>query len=76
MTNFLPYPADAEPPTTGMEVESGPSQGKQAACLNCRRSKIRCNRLADEPQCEKCRQSDLECIVPSHHLGRQKGVKK
>ncbi|CAG8196683.1 unnamed protein product [Penicillium salamii] len=60
-----------------MEVESGPvsSHGKQAACLNCRRSKIRCNRLAGESQCEKCKQSNTECIVPSHHLGRQKGVK-
>ncbi|KAJ5345598.1 hypothetical protein N7452_003602 [Penicillium brevicompactum] len=58
-----------------MEVESGPSHGKQAACLNCRRSKIRCNRPTEDSQCEKCRQSDMECIVPSHHLGRQKGVK-
>ncbi|KAJ5385372.1 hypothetical protein N7517_003283 [Penicillium concentricum] len=61
-----------------MEVESGPAsspQGKQAACLNCRRSKIRCNRLAGERSCEKCKQTSAECIVPNHHLGRQKGVK-
>ncbi|CAG7930970.1 unnamed protein product [Penicillium olsonii] len=60
-----------------MEADSGPvpGHGKQAACLSCRRSKIRCNRLAGESQCEKCKQSNTECIVPSHHLGRQKGVK-
>ncbi|KAJ5151760.1 hypothetical protein N7492_010055 [Penicillium capsulatum] len=49
--------------------------GKQPACLNCRRSKIRCNRPAGHARCEKCRQADADCIVPSHHLGRQKGVK-
>ncbi|KAJ5834235.1 hypothetical protein N7447_000261 [Penicillium robsamsonii] len=62
-----------------MEVESAGSasspHGKQAACLSCRRSKIRCNRLAGERSCEKCRQTNAECIVPNHHLGRQKGVK-
>ncbi|CAI7609663.1 unnamed protein product [Penicillium glandicola] len=62
-----------------MEVESAGSvssqHGKQAACLNCRRSKIRCNRLVGESSCEKCKQTNAECIVPSHHLGRQKGVK-
>ncbi|CAL5866664.1 uncharacterized protein PFLUO_LOCUS874 [Penicillium psychrofluorescens] len=50
-------------------------QGKQAACLNCRRSKIRCNRRPGEARCEKCRHANVDCIVPSHHLGRQKGVK-
>jgi hypothetical protein len=61
-----------------MEIESGsvPGHTKQAACLTCRRSKIRCNRLAGESQCEKCKQSNTQCIVPNHHLGRQKGVKK
>ncbi|EPS26482.1 hypothetical protein PDE_01419 [Penicillium oxalicum 114-2] len=48
---------------------------KQPACLNCRRSKIRCNRPAGHSRCEKCRQGDVDCVVPSHHLGRQKGVK-
>ncbi|KGO76700.1 hypothetical protein PITC_090540 [Penicillium italicum] len=62
-----------------MEIESAGSasspHGKQAACLNCRRSKIRCNRLTGESSCEKCKQTSAECIVPNHHLGRQKGVK-
>ncbi|KAJ5116528.1 hypothetical protein N7456_000876 [Penicillium angulare] len=57
-------------------IRSTSSQhGKQPACLNCRRSKIRCNRPTDHERCEKCRASDVDCIVPSHHLGRQKGVK-
>ncbi|KAJ6111567.1 hypothetical protein N7523_007628 [Penicillium sp. IBT 18751x] len=54
-------------------ANAGPA--KQPACLNCRRSKIRCNRPAGHARCEKCRQADVDCIVPSHHLGRQKGVK-
>ncbi|KAJ5198446.1 uncharacterized protein N7498_007563 [Penicillium cinerascens] len=57
----------------GQGSSTGPS--KQPACLNCRRSKIRCNRPAGHARCEKCRQADADCIVPSHHLGRQKGVK-
>ncbi|KAJ5772009.1 hypothetical protein N7520_002538 [Penicillium odoratum] len=57
-------------------VRPTPGQhGKQPACLNCRRSKIRCARPEGHDRCEKCRQSDVECIVPSHQLGRQKGVK-
>src|SRR4051812_6643161 len=59
-----------------MEPSGQTPHAKQAACLSCRRSKIRCNRAAGETRCEKCKQSDAECIVPSHHLGRQKGVKK
>lgn len=49
--------------------------GRQAACLNCRRSKIRCKRSREGTCCDRCKQANLECIVPSHHLGRQKGVK-
>ncbi|OJJ45518.1 hypothetical protein ASPZODRAFT_134198 [Penicilliopsis zonata CBS 506.65] len=51
------------------------AHAKQAACLNCRRSKIRCKRSGNEAVCEKCKQANLECIIPSHHVGRQKGVK-
>ncbi|KAJ5110693.1 hypothetical protein N7532_001228 [Penicillium argentinense] len=58
-----------------METDAGASAGKQPACLNCRRSKIRCNRPPGHARCEKCRQLNAECVVPSHHLGRQKGVK-
>ncbi|KAF2120295.1 hypothetical protein BDV96DRAFT_595848 [Lophiotrema nucula] len=48
---------------------------KQAACLNCRKSKIRCKRDVGASVCEKCQQSGTECIIPSFHIGRQKGVK-
>ncbi|PVH99961.1 hypothetical protein DM02DRAFT_527985 [Periconia macrospinosa] len=48
---------------------------RQAACLSCRKSKIRCKRGIGGI-CEKCSQSGTECIVPGgFHVGRQKGVK-
>ncbi|KAL2816756.1 hypothetical protein BJX63DRAFT_135355 [Aspergillus granulosus] len=51
------------------------TRSRQAACLNCRRSKIRCNRSQGEERCDRCSHSHLECVVPNHHVGRQKGVK-
>ncbi|GFN15183.1 uncharacterized protein AtWU_04984 [Aspergillus tubingensis] len=51
------------------------SHGRQAACLNCRKSKVRCNRSQDDASCSRCKQTNVECIIPSHHVGRQKGVK-
>ncbi|KAE8387360.1 hypothetical protein BDV23DRAFT_128609 [Aspergillus alliaceus] len=51
------------------------SRGRQAACLNCRKSKVRCNRTPGDTSCERCKQTAMECIVPCHHVGRQKGVK-
>ncbi|RAH62467.1 Zn(II)2Cys6 transcription factor [Aspergillus piperis CBS 112811] len=51
------------------------SHGRQAACLNCRKSKVRCNRGQDDASCSRCKQANVECIIPSHHVGRQKGVK-
>ncbi|KAJ5692030.1 hypothetical protein N7462_001453 [Penicillium macrosclerotiorum] len=59
----------------GSRSSASPAHAKQPACLNCRRSKIRCNRPTGHTRCEKCRSSNADCIVPSHHLGRQKGVK-
>ena len=50
-------------------------RSKQAACINCRRSKIRCRREEGETHCEKCRQIGSDCIVPEYHVGRRKGVK-
>jgi hypothetical protein len=49
---------------------------KQAACLNCRKSKIKCKRNTGASICEKCETGGTECIIPSFHIGRQKGVKK
>ncbi|KAL4911765.1 hypothetical protein BDW62DRAFT_45734 [Aspergillus aurantiobrunneus] len=51
------------------------SHSRQAACLSCRKSKIRCDRSQGQNSCDKCRHAGLECVVPSHHVGRQKGVK-
>ncbi|PYI15689.1 Zn(II)2Cys6 transcription factor [Aspergillus violaceofuscus CBS 115571] len=51
------------------------SHARQAACMNCRKSKVRCNRTNDETSCDRCRQADATCVIPSHHVGRQKGVK-
>ncbi|KAF2641776.1 hypothetical protein P280DRAFT_284433 [Massarina eburnea CBS 473.64] len=49
---------------------------KQAACYNCRRSKIKCKRELGAAVCEKCLQSGMDCIIPGgFHIGRQKGVK-
>ncbi|CAN9096117.1 hypothetical protein CC77DRAFT_1073351 [Alternaria alternata] len=48
---------------------------KQAACLNCRKSKIKCRRTEGAPICERCQNVGIECIIPEFHIGRQKGVK-
>ncbi|KAJ4360207.1 uncharacterized protein N0V89_000767 [Didymosphaeria variabile] len=49
---------------------------KQAACMACRRSKIRCKRGPGADACEKCLHSGTECVVPGgFHIGRQKGVR-
>jgi hypothetical protein len=49
---------------------------KQAACLNCRRSKTRCLRDAGDLRCKKCTQTGAECIIPDYRVGRKKGIKK
>jgi hypothetical protein len=51
------------------------SSNKQAACLSCRKSKIKCKREPGAPTCEKCEIAGAECVIPSFHVGRQKGVK-
>lgn len=48
---------------------------KQAACLACRKSKVRCMRSADSNACKKCVSANVECVVPEYHVGRYKGVK-
>ncbi|KAH7406831.1 hypothetical protein DE146DRAFT_406139 [Phaeosphaeria sp. MPI-PUGE-AT-0046c] len=48
---------------------------KQAACLNCRKSKIRCRRNEDASICERCLAAGSDCVIPEFHVGRQKGVK-
>lgn len=48
---------------------------KQAACHECRRSKVKCVRPPDATTCKKCTSAGIECIVPKYHVGRYKGVK-
>lgn len=48
---------------------------KQAACHECRRSKVKCVRSANAATCKKCANAGVECVVPKYHVGRYKGVK-
>ncbi|EXJ77578.1 hypothetical protein A1O3_09805 [Capronia epimyces CBS 606.96] len=55
-----------------------PGQTKLAACLECRRSKVKCARdagAAGAAVCRRCQQTSLQCITPEYHVGRYKGVK-
>ncbi|EHL02080.1 hypothetical protein M7I_2035 [Glarea lozoyensis 74030] len=61
--------------TTAGDKGENSASNKQAACLNCRRSKTRCLRDAGVLQCKKCAQSGSECIVPEYRVGRKKGIK-
>ncbi|KAH7320617.1 hypothetical protein B0I35DRAFT_427475 [Stachybotrys elegans] len=54
--------------------QTGPRQ-KQAACLSCRRSKIRCEYDVDQERCRRCLRLDVECVRLLYQPGRQKGIK-
>ncbi|ATY63734.1 Zn(II)2Cys6 transcription factor [Cordyceps militaris] len=59
-----------------MGSASSPKTGlKQAACLVCRRGKIKCEYLPDQGRCRRCLQLDSECVRPDYHAGRQRGIK-
>lgn len=49
---------------------------KIAACLSCRRSKVRCEKGVDPVRCRRCAQTGSECVRPTFNVGRRKGVKK
>lgn len=51
---------------------------RAAACLVCRRSKIKCEkgRSQDDDRCHRCLQLGVQCVRPDFHVGRRKGVKK
>jgi hypothetical protein len=51
------------------------NQSRQAACLGCRRSKIKCLRDPDATTCRRCEAGGHECVIPEYHVGRYKGVK-
>ncbi|KAL2286008.1 hypothetical protein FJTKL_07256 [Diaporthe vaccinii] len=48
---------------------------KIAACLSCRRSKVRCEKGVDPVRCRRCAQTGSECVRPTFNVGRRKGVK-
>ncbi|KEF52777.1 uncharacterized protein A1O9_11194 [Exophiala aquamarina CBS 119918] len=65
-------------PRVSTEQESAASSAplaKQAACLECRRSKVKCTRDPNASVCRKCQQAGLQCVTPEYHVGRYKGVK-
>ncbi|EGX88023.1 Fungal transcriptional regulatory protein [Cordyceps militaris CM01] len=73
--------SDRGPPRTSLRAfamgsASSPKTGlKQAACLVCRRGKIKCEYLPDQGRCRRCLQLDSECVRPDYHAGRQRGIK-
>ncbi|GAB1317649.1 hypothetical protein MFIFM68171_07859 [Madurella fahalii] len=50
---------------------------RAAACLVCRRSKIKCEkgRGQNDDRCHRCLQLGVQCVRPDFHVGRRKGVK-
>lgn len=48
---------------------------KIAACLSCRRSKVRCEKGNDPVRCRRCIQTGSDCVRPTFNVGRRKGVK-
>ncbi|KAK3385154.1 hypothetical protein B0H63DRAFT_179889 [Podospora didyma] len=50
---------------------------RAAACLVCRRSKIKCQkgRVQNDDRCQRCLQLGVQCVRPDFHVGRRKGVK-
>ncbi|KAJ9145377.1 Protein priB [Pleurostoma richardsiae] len=48
---------------------------KVAACLTCRRSKVKCERSPEGDRCRRCSQLGSECVRPAFNVGRRKGVK-
>jgi len=71
-------------PVSDAAARGGDPQGKDssnsrraAACLVCRRSKIKCEkgRAHNDDRCQRCLQLGVQCVRPDFHVGRRKGVK-
>jgi hypothetical protein len=58
------------------QVKAENDHRKVAACLVCRRSKVKCERGPVGDRCRRCIQLHTECERPAFHVGRRKGVKK
>ena len=72
-------------PAAPVAAESAPRDSprdqnsrRAAACLVCRRSKIKCEkgRAENDDRCHRCLQLGVQCVRPDFHVGRRKGVKK
>ncbi|KAB5559581.1 hypothetical protein GE09DRAFT_1235790 [Coniochaeta sp. 2T2.1] len=57
------------------QVKAENEHRKVAACLVCRRSKVKCERGPVGDRCRRCIQLHTECERPAFHVGRRKGVK-
>ncbi|KAH8902835.1 hypothetical protein BR93DRAFT_919389 [Coniochaeta sp. PMI_546] len=57
------------------QVKAENDHRKVAACLVCRRSKVKCERGPVGDRCRRCIQLHTECERPAFHVGRRKGVK-
>ncbi|KAF5636396.1 uncharacterized protein FTJAE_6082 [Fusarium tjaetaba] len=66
--------SDSQGQTSPLESGDSP-RPRQAACLVCRRSKIKCDWKPHQERCRRCIQLDCECVRPAYHPGRQKGIK-
>ena len=47
---------------------------RSAACLKCRKSKVKCIRDLSTTVCKRCETSNSDCVIPEYHVGRYKGV--
>lgn len=63
---------------TTRESPKDSNSRRAAACLVCRRSKIKCEkgRVQNDDRCQRCLQLGVQCVRPDFHVGRRKGVKK
>ncbi|KAG5758438.1 hypothetical protein H9Q72_013431 [Fusarium xylarioides] len=66
--------SDSQSQTSPLESGDSP-RPRQAACLVCRRSKIKCDWKPHQERCRRCIQLGCECVRPAYHPGRQKGIK-
>lgn len=81
----LQHPMDRSEIVTGTpaseaarDMHKDSNSRRAAACLVCRRSKIKCEkgRVQNDDRCQRCLQLGVQCVRPDFHVGRRKGVKK
>ncbi|KAH8588827.1 hypothetical protein B0O99DRAFT_655767 [Bisporella sp. PMI_857] len=62
-------------PTSAIDPPGSSKTLKQAACLNCRKSKTRCLRDPTDVICKRCVRLQEHCVIPDYRIGRKKGIK-